>query len=188
MNRTLDRLALALCVTALVACEGPVGPQGPRGERGLQGPPGADLDASPVADTGPGDGAGDGALPPYDGAYDAGVMTDPRGVCQSCHPGLDVTALNLIGIHDANSRRYLPNCLHCHADILQRPTRYPEIHRRMVPYTGTFRGSVRNEDCTFCHRSVEFGGNRSAANLRRQVAASACAGCHANGRWDYYLP
>ena len=191
MHRTQRRFAVALGAMILTACEGPVGPPGAPGERGPAGPPGTGLDASPASDvTLPTDAVTD-ALTAPDGAFEAGVAPDPRLICQSCHPGLDVSALNLIGVHDPSSRRYMNNCLHCHLDILNRTTRdarYPEVHRRMLPYTGTFRASVRNEDCVFCHRAVEFGGNRSAANLRRQVAVSACAGCHSNGRWDYYLP
>jgi hypothetical protein len=188
---THARTIALLFALALSACEGPVGPQGAQGTQGPRGLAGEGLDASPLGDVPVASDASGDAVTVPDADFVPGDAPDPRTYCQSCHPALDVSSLNLVGIHDATSRRYLPNCLHCHADVLHRVTRdarYPDIHRRMVPFTGTFRGSVRNEDCTFCHRTVEFGGDHSAANLRRQVAASSCAGCHANGRWDYYLP
>jgi hypothetical protein len=174
----------------LAACEGPPGPAGP------PGPPGSGIDASVIApadvsserDAGDVDDAAD-ARP--DVAADDLGRPDPRLVCQSCHPGLDVSALNLIALHDPNARRYNRNCLHCHQDILNRTTldpRVTEIHRRMLPHTGTWRGSPRNEDCIFCHAAVDLSGERSAAHLRRQVSTRACTGCHSSGRWDYYLP
>ena len=174
---------------ALAGCEGPPGPQGPPGPPGplydatVDAPRDATSDAEPDAQ--PADVLTD--------ATDAGLPTrpDPRAVCQSCHPSLDLSQVNLTAIHDPASRRFNSNCLHCHQDILQRPTldpRVPEIHRRMLPFAGTWRGSPRNEDCAFCHRAVDMSGQRSAAHLRRQVAMSACTGCHSDGRWDYYLP
>lgn len=190
MSNLARKIALFIAL-GLPACEGPVGPQGPQGVQGPRGLPGEGIDAGPTVDVPPTSDVQPDAVTVSDADFVPGDATNPRTYCQSCHPALILDSLNLVGIHDANSRRYLPNCLHCHADILHRVTRdarYPDIHRRMIPFTGTFQNSVRNEDCTFCHRTVEFGGDHSAANLRRQVSASSCAGCHANGRWDYYLP
>lgn len=179
------------CVAALAlaACQGP---PGPRGEQGPPGPAGssATLDAS-AADASAGLDASAESAVPRDGAPADGGLYDPRAICQSCHPGLNVSRMNLVGIHNPESARYLGNCLHCHADIVNRTTldpNVPNIHRRMIPYTGTFNGVPRNQDCLFCHRTVEFGGNHSGAELRRQVATVLCTGCHHDGRYDYYLP
>ncbi|MBI5512616.1 MAG: hypothetical protein HY909_02545 [Deltaproteobacteria bacterium] len=188
-----------LGILTLAACEGP---PGPRGAQGPQGPPGEGIDAAPAPD-----GTRDSSQDTFEGgqgdaptdtadsaASDLGGDTerlDPRRVCQSCHPGLDVSLLNLVGIHDPASRRYNGNCLHCHQDVLLRTTLdagIREIHPRMLPFAGTWRGAPRNEDCRFCHPRVDLSGERSAAGLRRQVEPSVCVGCHRDGAWDYYLP
>jgi hypothetical protein len=183
----------------LTACEGPPGPPGPRGPAG-EGPDAA-LEASldvPSEDAIPADtdamDVGPDTPDAPSGAErgpEEGARVDPRALCQSCHPGLDVSSLNLVAIHSPESPRYLTNCLHCHQDLLSRSTldgRYPEIHRRMLPYTGTWRGAARNADCVFCHARVDLAGQRSAAGLRRQVSVGPCVACHRDGRWDFYLP
>jgi hypothetical protein len=194
-KRAAARCALSLGVWFFAGCEGPVGPAGPPGPRG---PMGVGLDAqtdvvtdAAIVDDGVFDDARDAAGDRTTPAEDIG-RPDPTAVCQSCHPSLDVSSLNLVAIHNPESPRYNSNCLHCHQDILNRTTldpRVQEIHRRMLPYVGTWRGSPRNEDCAFCHRGgVDLSGERSAAGIRRQVPTQSCAGCHRDGRWDYYLP
>lgn len=187
-------LVLPLAVAMFAGCEGPVGPAGPPGPRGPAGPgldSSVDVPADAVTTTDTPDGAAPDVSPDAVVLDDAG-RPDPRAVCQSCHPSLDVSLLNLTAIHNPESTRYNANCLHCHQDILNRTTldpRVQEIHRRMLPYLGTWRGTPRNEDCAFCHRGgVDFSGDHSAAGLRRQVPTQYCAGCHRDGRWDYYLP
>lgn len=194
LKREFVILVLPLAVAMFAGCEGPVGPAGPPGPRGPVGP-GIDssvdvpVDAVTTTDT-PDDVAPD-VLPDAVTPDDAGRL-DPQAICQSCHPRLDVSMLNLTAIHNPVSTRYISNCLHCHQDILNRTTLDPrvlEIHRRMLPFVGNWRGTPRNEDCAFCHRGgVDFSGEHSAAGLRRQVPPRDCAGCHHDGRWDYYLP
>ena len=110
-------------------------------------------------------------------------------------PPIDLTGVNLTAVHDASSRRYDDDCLKCHREVLTRRTldsTIPDAHLAMLPEIPTFSAAtgVDNEDCAYCHPTVDLGPNRSAGNIRRQVAVGRCSMCHADGPAvsDFYLP
>jgi cytochrome c553 len=85
-------------------------------------------------------------------------------------------------MHDAASAQYNPDCISCHGDMTDRTTLsadVEEIHPTMIPWVLPAGGEPRinNQTCASCHESVDFLGG-SAANLRKQVAVTICAGCH----------
>jgi len=96
-----------------------------------------------------------------------------------------MTKLNLVGVHKATSPRYDKDCLKCHWDVLKRTTLNPQfaaVHTVMLPYTpGYQQTGARNEDCIWCHVSVDLTPNRSAAGIRKQVAFDKCRNCHGPG-------
>ncbi|MBI4600849.1 MAG: hypothetical protein HY721_02705 [Planctomycetes bacterium] len=97
--------------------------------------------------------------------------------CVACH-----TTWNMVQLHDASSPAYNSDCIKCHGDMTDETTLDDDvegIHPRMVPYVLQAAGQTEtnNTVCAYCHESVDLLGG-SAANLRKQVAASDCQGCH----------
>ncbi len=98
--------------------------------------------------------------------------------CAKCH-----TDWNLNAMHNASSPRYNPDCIKCHGNMLWEESldaKVEAIHPKMIKYVlpETGEEEITNKTCVYCHRSVDFL-EGSAGNIRKQVASSICAECHA---------
>jgi hypothetical protein len=98
--------------------------------------------------------------------------------CAKCH-----TDWNLNAMHDANSSRYNSECIKCHGNMLWEESLDSEveaIHPKMIKYVlpETGEEEITNTTCVYCHKSVDFV-ESSAGNIRKQVASTVCAECHA---------
>jgi len=98
--------------------------------------------------------------------------------CSKCH-----TDWNLNAMHDANSPRYNSDCIKCHGNMLWEESldaNVEAIHPKMIKYvlSETGENEITSTTCRYCHRSVDFL-EGSAGNIRKQVASSICADCHA---------
>ncbi len=90
---------------------------------------------------------------------------------------------SLIGVHDANSPRYNPDCLStgCHSDILSRVTLSPKL---VEAHQLVAKMDLKPQDCLFCHESVEIvrGMQHSRGNAgsvgKNVDVQSKCATCH----------
>ncbi|MBI2933534.1 MAG: hypothetical protein HYY16_17975 [Planctomycetes bacterium] len=111
-----------------------------------------------------------GAPAPNDPAHNQGQN------CNTCHNW------NLVQVHDSGSPAYNSDCMRCHGDMSQETTLssgVQGIHPRMCPYVYQAAGqtTTTNEVCVYCHESVDFL-DKSAGNLRKQVAVGKCVTCH----------
>lgn len=92
-------------------------------------------------------------------------------------PRIDVASLNLTAVHSGAGPQYLVvNCHACHGDRLGEVSADPNI----LPYhaIGLGKGGHADQDCTFCHATVDLA-QHSGATLRKQVnVAATCKGCH----------
>lgn len=80
---------------------------------------------------------------------------------------------NVRALHDPGSDQYNPDCVPCHAEVVEEHSLNPQIagaHPAMFPFVG-------GQNCDFCHWSVDFD-NRSAGNVRRNTDVELCALCH----------
>lgn len=98
--------------------------------------------------------------------------------CSKCH-----TDWNLGAMHDSSSNKYNPDCIKCHGNMLWEETldtNIQAIHPKMIKYVlpETGETEITSNTCRYCHRSVDFY-EGSAGNIRKQVASSICADCHA---------
>ncbi len=87
-------------------------------------------------------------------------------------------ALDLIGIHDAESDASNGDCIGCHGDRTDEVSldgSLPAAHAVMQTFFGT-----GNDRCTSCHNGGPDFLTRSAGSLREQVSMAdvGCANCH----------
>lgn len=88
-----------------------------------------------------------------------------------------LAGVNLLSLHDRNSRQYEKHCLECHTDVLTRQSldpSIPTVHVAMNPFVP---GKNAEERCAWCHRSVDLV-QKSTGNLRKHVDADLCTLCH----------
>lgn len=85
--------------------------------------------------------------------------------------------VNLVALHDRNSRQYDDNCLDCHAGVTTATSLAPDIEAAHPVMLSSTPGEDTEEKCVFCHRSVDLM-QFSAGNLRRQVDVTLCSVCH----------
>ncbi len=95
---------------------------------------------------------------------------------------LRATAPDLVAIHDAGSPSFNKNCLGCHKDVMRQGTLNGKIksaHAAMVPFAPgyDYKRGATNEVCISCHAKTDVL-QHSAAQIRRNVGVSMCAGCH----------
>lgn len=100
--------------------------------------------------------------------------------CTTCH-----TDWNLLALHDAGSAQYNADCIKCHGNMMWEESLSdlaPAAHPVMMPYAlaETGEDTLDNSTCLYCHPTVDFL-EKSAGNLRKQVAAGVCVQCHRPG-------
>ena len=199
-----------LLVAGCVACTGDKGDTGPEGQAGTEGQPGspgADGTSCTVEDNGDGtktisctDGmkviVSDGS-PGTDGTSCAVADNGDGTSTITCEDGTTVTVsdgalslpgLNVAAIHDADAEAYDANCVACHANKLTESSLDSDVagFHRVAIERHAFAGDTPNEQCVYCHTSVDFTGGQSAGNLRRSVDVSLCAGCHSAGPLTFF--
>ena len=98
--------------------------------------------------------------------------------------------VNYVEIHDPTSSDYDEKCLSCHEEKLDEGSLDPLVvsFHPLKLASVVIPGATSNDKCVYCHTEVDFSGNRSAGNLRRQVDVNTCTPCHTGGSNPYYQP